>query len=201
LSQLGSDDKLCDHVISILIDPRSNYTYVNPELVDKCGLSKELHAYLRLVNLATCTKKRGHHWVRYCAFDLNGMPIATCFNVLPLGSYILLLGMDWLYLYRTKVDCYDKAIKCVDDNGQPRVLQSKNKATSVRMVITMQEKCSRMKGCKLFAVHISSDKGKEVEDVVVLRTYKVLQQFKGVFPKDITELPHYREEDFSMILT
>lgn len=38
------DGKLCDQVISILADPRSNYSYVSLDLVDKFGLSKELHA-------------------------------------------------------------------------------------------------------------------------------------------------------------
>jgi len=38
------DGKLCDQVISILIDPGSNYSYVSPDLLDKYGLSKELHA-------------------------------------------------------------------------------------------------------------------------------------------------------------
>ena len=68
--------------------------------------------------------------------------------------------MDWLYLHRTKVNCYDKAIECVDENGEPRALQGKNKSTSTRMVTAVQEKCSQKKWCVLFAVHISSDKGK-----------------------------------------
>jgi len=38
------DNKLCDQVVSILIDPGSNYIYVNPKLVDKYGLDKEVHA-------------------------------------------------------------------------------------------------------------------------------------------------------------
>ena len=73
------------------------------------------------------------------------------------------------------MDCCDKSIKCVDDNGKPRVLPGKKKATSVRMVTAMQAKCSRMKGCVLFSVHISSDKGKEVEGADVLSRYPVLQ--------------------------
>jgi len=48
---------LCDQVISILIDLGSNCSYVSPNLVDKCGLSKELHAESWLVQLATGTKK------------------------------------------------------------------------------------------------------------------------------------------------
>eukprot|EP00253_Pinus_taeda_P024778 PITA_24778 len=59
----------------------------------------------------------------------------------------------------TKVDCYDKSIECLDDNGEPRILQGKKKATSVRTVTTMQAKRSCRKVCILFAVHISSEKG------------------------------------------
>ena len=169
------DCKIYDQVISILIDLRSNYSSVSLDLLDKFGLSKELHAESWLVQLATGTKKRVHHSVRACTFDLNGMPTTTPLNVLSLGSYIMLLGMDWLYLHRNKVDCYDKGIECVDDNGEPRVLHGKKKATSVRMVIAMQEKHSHRKGCVLFIVHISSDKGKEVDDVDVLSRYPFLQ--------------------------
>ena len=67
-------------------------------------------------------KKRVHHWVRACAFELNGMPTTTHLSVLPLGSSSILLGMDWLYLHRTKVDCYDKAIECLDDSGEKTIL-------------------------------------------------------------------------------
>jgi len=45
----------------------------------------------------------------------------------------------------------------------------------------------------LFVVHISCDKGKEVEDADVLRRYLVLQQFQDVFPEDISEFPPHRE--------
>ena len=65
----------------------------------------------------------------------------------------MLLGMDWLYFYRTKVDCYDKSIECVVDNGEQRVLQGNKKDTSVRMVTTIQAKRSHRKGCVLFAIH------------------------------------------------
>jgi len=44
------DGKLCDQVVSILIDPGSNYSYVNPNLVDKCGLNKEVDAKYWLVH-------------------------------------------------------------------------------------------------------------------------------------------------------
>ena len=80
------DDKFYDQVISILIDPVSNYSYVSPNLLDKCGL-KEVYAESWLVQLARGTKKKVHHWIRACTFDLNVMPTTTNLNVSPLGSY------------------------------------------------------------------------------------------------------------------
>ena len=56
----------------------------------------------------------------------------------------------------------------------------------MRMATAMQAKHSRRKGCVMFAVHISSDKGKEVEDLDVLSRQLVLQQFQDVFLEDIT---------------
>ena len=43
-SIIDMDGKHCDQVVSILIDTGFNYSYVSPDLVDKCGLNKEIHA-------------------------------------------------------------------------------------------------------------------------------------------------------------
>jgi len=119
------------------------------------------------------TKKRVHHWVIVCAFELNGMPTSSHLNAIPLGSYIMLLSMDWLYLHRTKVDCYKKGIECLDDDGEKRILQGKKKSTLVRMVTTMHGKRNYKEGRVLFAVHVSSDKGKDVEVMEVLKRYLI----------------------------
>lgn len=50
------------------------------------------------------------------------MSTSAHLNVFPLDSYNMFLDMDWLYLHMTKVDCYDKAIKYLDENGEQRVL-------------------------------------------------------------------------------
>ncbi len=52
-----------------------------------------------------------------CAFEINGVSTSIHLNVLPLGSYSILLGMDLLFIHRNKVDCYAKTIECLDDDG------------------------------------------------------------------------------------
>lgn len=62
------------------------------------------------------------YWMRSCAFELHNMSTTTHLNLLPLGAYNLLLGMDWLYTHRTKVDCYEKKIECLNDVGERKFL-------------------------------------------------------------------------------
>ena len=89
------------------------------------------------MQLATWTMRRVHHWVRDYTFDFNGMHTSFNLNVLPLGSYNMILGMDSLFIRRTKVDFCDKAIKFLDDDGTRRILKGKQKPILVRMVTTM----------------------------------------------------------------
>ena len=43
-SIIEMDSKICDQFVSILIDTGYNYSYVNPDLVDKFRLNKKVHA-------------------------------------------------------------------------------------------------------------------------------------------------------------
>ena len=52
----------------------------------------------------------------------------------------------------------------------------------------------------MFTNHVSSNKGKGVEDAKALKRYPVLQHFQDVFLTEILELPPYREVDFSIEL-
>lgn len=39
-------------------------------------------------------------------------------NVFPIGSYDVLIGMDWLERHIAKtVDCFNKIVECVDGKG------------------------------------------------------------------------------------
>ena len=64
----------------------------------------------------------------------------------------------------------------------------------------MQVNRSRRKGCVMFAVHISSDKGKDVEDEEIFKRYPIFQQYQDVLPTEIPQLPLHREINFSIDL-
>ena len=38
-------------------------------------------------------------------------------NVLPLGYYDMLIGMDWIEQHRAKVDYFNKGVTCLNEQG------------------------------------------------------------------------------------
>ena len=55
-------------------------------------------------------------------------------NFLPLGSYDALIGMDWLEKNRDKVDCCEKVLECIDDEGRTSLVRGIPKKVSVRHI-------------------------------------------------------------------
>ena len=128
---------------------------------------------------------------------MNGLVTCVDLNVLPLGSYDVLIGMDWLESHGVKLDCYNKAFECLDEEEKSRIVKGIPKVISMRQVSEMQLKKFCRKGCQLYAAHILEPTGEETPRV---EDYQVLQEFKDVFPDEIPGLPPKRDIDFSIDL-
>jgi hypothetical protein len=63
---------------------------------------------------------------------MGEFPTQETLNILPLGSYDLLIGMDWLATYKSRLDYYHKTLECVSEEGRRTTLQGIQKPISVR---------------------------------------------------------------------
>ena len=88
--------KIFEQSVSILIDPGSTHSYIIPGVVEICAFEKVRHRKSWLVQLATRTKIKVSEVVEKCPLVMNGLITCVDLNVLPLGSYDVLIGMDWL---------------------------------------------------------------------------------------------------------
>jgi hypothetical protein len=129
---------ITNHLVSILIDPGSNLSYIAPKAVDKCKLQPHKNAKPWLVQLATGTKRRVAEVIPACQFIMGEFPTQATLNILPLGSYDLLIGMDWLATHKAKLDCYHKTLECVSEEGRKITLQGIQKPVSVRQISALQ---------------------------------------------------------------
>ena len=109
--------KVFDQTISILIDPRAILSDFNPKIVGTCCVKVVRFKNPWLVQLATGAKRRVLTKVSNCPLRLAGQTITTELNVLPLGSYDVLIGMDWLEKRWSVINCKTKTISYRDELG------------------------------------------------------------------------------------
>jgi hypothetical protein len=102
-SVVEMEGMISNHLVSIWIDPSSNLSYVSPQNVDKFKLQPKQHVKSWLVQLATGTKRKVTEFFTTCKFIVNGLSTQTTLNILPLGSYDMLLSMDWLYFHKSNI--------------------------------------------------------------------------------------------------
>ena len=91
-----------------MIDPGSTHSYITPRVVDICAFKKVKHIKSWLVQLATGTKRKVSEVAEKFPLAMNGLISCVDLNVLPLGSYDILIGMHWLEDHRVKLNCYNK---------------------------------------------------------------------------------------------
>ena len=94
--------------ISILIDPSASLSYVSLRIVQLYNLQQDTFEKSWLVQLSTGTRRKVTSFVKKCDFIMNGLKTHVDLNILPIGSYDLLIGMDWLEKHRVILNCYDK---------------------------------------------------------------------------------------------
>ena len=148
------EGKISDLPITVLIDPGASLSYISPKIVEKCNLKPEKFQQSWLIQLATGTKRKVTHKLPLTAMKLNYFQTKVNLNILPLGSYDLLIGMDWLEKEKVMMNCWDKTLHCVDEEGKPFILKGKPKPISVRQISALQLKQTARKGYQVYAVHV-----------------------------------------------
>ena len=106
---------IAEQTVSILIDLGSTHSYITPRLVEVCTLKKSKHRKSWLVQLAIRTEKKANEMVERCPLVMDGLVTCADLNVLPLGSYDILIGMDWLEEHRETLECYNQDFQCLEE--------------------------------------------------------------------------------------
>jgi hypothetical protein len=191
------EGRIFNHLVSVLIDPSSNLSYIAPRAVDKCKLQPQKQTKPWLVQLATGTKRKIAEVIPACQLTLGEFPTRATLNILPLGSYNLLIGMDWLAAHKAKVECYHKTLECVSKEGRRITLQGIRKPVSVRQISALQMRKYCRKGCPLYAIQVL----KTIEGTKPSPDdHSLLREYRDMFPEEVSGLPPRRDIDFQIEL-
>jgi hypothetical protein len=112
------EGNIINYHVAILIYSGGSHCYIDPKIVDRLHLEKSKIEKSSLVRLATRTKRRIHDMFIGCSISINGVNTNIDLNIIPLGSYDILIRMDWLDKHRIVLDCHNKTFTCLDEEGK-----------------------------------------------------------------------------------
>jgi hypothetical protein len=129
--------------------------------------------------MASGAKRKVEGRVTGCALNLGEFGTRVYLCVTILGSYDVVIGMDWLETHEAILNCKTKWLSLVDDEGQRRVIAGRNQGVSLRFVSSLQLQKSMRKGCKLYVILALNEKGVAEG----LEHLPVVKEFADVFQR------------------
>ncbi|GJY61489.1 putative reverse transcriptase domain-containing protein [Tanacetum coccineum] len=141
--------------------------------------------------------------IRGCTLNFLDHPFNIDLMPVELGSFDVIIGMDWLRRCHAVIVCDEKLVQV--PCGNETLTFCGNKSSNGRESRLTLISCSKAqeymaKGCQVFLAQISAkkeenkSKGKQIKDV------PIVQDFPEVFPEDLPGLPPARPVEFQIDL-
>nr|GFA79796.1 reverse transcriptase domain-containing protein [Tanacetum cinerariifolium] len=129
-------------------------------------------------------------------FNIDLMPV-------ELGSFDIIIGMDWLRRCHVVIVCDEKLVQIPYGNETLTFCgnESKNERESQLTVISCSKAQEYMaKGCQIFSAQISSKKEEDKSEGKQLKDVPIVRHFPEVFLEDLPGLPPARPVEFQIDL-
>jgi hypothetical protein len=110
---------MLNHInVKILSDFGATDSFISPSALEKSGLATYEHDDFKQVEMASGEKKVVGPSIDNCIVDLGVCTTRLKVYVTAIGTYDLIIRMDWLEAHRDLVDCFTKRVLCVNDEGR-----------------------------------------------------------------------------------
>ncbi|GJS25354.1 putative reverse transcriptase domain-containing protein [Tanacetum coccineum] len=186
LFDTGADRSFVSTTFSSLIDitPTTLDHYYDVELADR-----------KIIRINTIIRGCTLNFLDH-PFNINLMPV-------ELGSFDVIVGMDWLAKYHVVIDCAEKIVRIPWGNETLIVHgdeSSRGNGTRLNIISCTKTHKYLLKGHHVFLAHVTT---KEIEDKLGekrLEDVPIVRDFPEVYPEDLSGLPPTRQVEFQIDL-
>ncbi|GJT39648.1 putative reverse transcriptase domain-containing protein [Tanacetum coccineum] len=180
----GADRSFVSSTFSALLDitPSTLDTSYAVELAD--GRISETNVVLRGCTLGLL----GH------PFDIDLMPV-------ELGSFDVIIGMDWLVKYHALIVCDEKVVR-IPYGDEVLIIRGDDYGNGSKLNIISCTRTQKyiQKGCQVYLAQVTSKKAEDKSEEKRLEDVPIIREFLEVFPDDLPGLPPARQVEFQINL-
>ncbi|GJU55563.1 putative reverse transcriptase domain-containing protein [Tanacetum coccineum] len=194
---------LNNHYASILFDTGADRSFISTAFSSLINIAPTSLENCYDVELADGKLVKIDTIIRGCTLKFLGHPFNIDLMPVELGSFDVIIGMDWLRRYHAVIICDEKLVQVPYGNETLTFCgnESSNGRESRLTVISCSKAQEYMaKGCQVFLAQISAKKEEDKSERKQIEDVPIVRDFPEVFPEDLPGLPPARPVEFQIDL-
>ncbi|GJS02529.1 putative reverse transcriptase domain-containing protein, partial [Tanacetum coccineum] len=194
---------LNNHYASILFDTGADRSFISTAFSSLINIAPTSLENCYDVELADGKLVEIDTIIRGCTLNFLGHSFNIDLIPVELGSFDVIIGMDWLRRCHAVIVCDEKLVQI--PYGNETLTFCGNKSSNGRESRLTVISCSKAqeymaKGCQVFLAQISAKKEEDKSERKQIKDVPIVRDFPEVFPEDLPGLPPARPVGFQIDL-
>ncbi|GKB40269.1 putative reverse transcriptase domain-containing protein [Tanacetum coccineum] len=194
---------LNDRYASILFDTGADRSFVSTTFSSLIDITPTTLDHYYDVELADGKIIRINTIIRGCTLNFLDHPFNINLMPIDIGSFYVIIGMDWLLKYHTLIDYAEKIVRISWGNETLIVHgDGSNQGNGTRLNIILCTKIHKylLKGHNVFLAHVTTKETEDKSGEKRLEDVPIVQDFSEIFPEELPGLPPTRQVEFQIDL-
>ncbi|GJX73125.1 putative reverse transcriptase domain-containing protein [Tanacetum coccineum] len=188
---------------SILFDTGADRSFVSTAFSSQIDITPNALDHDYAVELADGRIVGVNTIIRGCTLNFLDHPFNINLMPVEMGSFDVIIGMDWLSKYQAVIVCAEKIVR-IPYGNETLIIRGdgSNQGSETRLNIISCTRTQKymLKGCQVFLAHVTTKEAEDKSEEKRLEDVPILRDFPEVFPEDLPGLPPTRQVEFRIDL-
>ncbi|GJW60013.1 putative reverse transcriptase domain-containing protein [Tanacetum coccineum] len=192
-----------NHYASMLFDSGTDRSFVSSTFSALLDVTPSTLDVSYAVELANGRVTETNTILRGCTLGLLGHPFNIDLMPVELGSFDVIIGMDWLANHHAVIVCDEKIVR-IPYGDEVLIVQGdrsgKEKKSKLSIISCTKTQKYIKKGCQIVLAQVTKKETEDKSEEKRLEDVPIVRDFPEVFPEDLPGLPPTRQVEFQIDL-
>ncbi|GKD59168.1 reverse transcriptase domain-containing protein [Tanacetum coccineum] len=186
---------LNQHLARVLFDSGADKSFVSISLASMLNIPPITLDTTYDIEMADGNLVGTNTVIQGCTPILLNQPFKIDLMPIKLGSFDVVIGMDWLSKYHARIIC-DEIVAHIPIDGETLIIRGDRSKTRLSLISCIKTERYISRGYQVFVAQVMEKKSDEKR----LENIPVVREFPEVFPEDLPGLPPIRQVEFQIDL-
>ncbi|GJX00515.1 putative reverse transcriptase domain-containing protein [Tanacetum coccineum] len=180
---------------SVLFDTGADRSFVSTAFSSQIDIAPTILDHDYAVELVAGRIIGVNTIIRSCTLNFLNHPFNIDLMPVEMGSFDVIIGMDWLSKYQDVIVCADKIVRI--PYGRETLIFHSNRSnreheTRLNIISCTKTQKYMIKGCQVFLAHVTTKEAEDKSEKKRLDIVPIVWDFPKVFPEDFLARAPYR---------